>query len=215
MIWLSCFISFLTAGDYIQKIPSTPPLKIEQTKSWYSGVVFFYNNTFVDDYAWFDKSVQNQDEIAGVGLIGGYNLSSKCPIEGRVYKSFLMLDYADIVDVSVFLKPTYKFDDSGFSLYGLIGVGYVSVEGENGKTPAADEVIGKTIIEGMNFQYGIGVSYKLDGGMLESNRWSVFVEYISYMRDKSMKPTRLYDYNPNKYDELSMNGLNLGILYHF
>ena len=74
------------------------------------------------------------------------------------------------------------------------------------------------MIDDWTFQYGFGVSYTFvdkDHPENDEGDWSIFAEYTMYMDDQSMSPTYLYDYNPNLYDNLSMNGLSVGVSYHF
>ncbi|GEM_PF-2319729 len=202
--------------------PVIPLVKHDSSGVYVSGAIY-YNNVYSDNYSWFDDAQDTQDELAGVTLIAGYEYNEYLAFEARASKSFFQEDYADEYHFSFFLKPQYKFRDDAYqedyiSVYALLGFGYVNVEGTDGNTPGAPEIIGKTIVDDWQFQYGIGISYTFtdkDHPENDSGDWSIFAEYTMYMDSQSMNPKRLYDYNLNAYDELSMNGLSVGVSYHF
>jgi len=194
------------------------------TSGWYIGGALYYNNVYSDDYSWFNNAQDTQDEIAGFTGIVGYNYNEYLAFEARASIELFQEDYADEYHFSFFAKPQYRFrdeanyEDDYFTIYGLIGFGYVNVEGTDGDTPGAPEIVGKTLVDDWQFQYGIGLSYTFvdtDHPENDSGDWSIFVEYTRYMKDESISSTRLYDYNPNSYDELSMNGLSIGLTYQF
>jgi len=194
------------------------------TSGIYIASALYYNNIYSIDYSWFDNSQDTQDEVGGLTLMVGYNYNEYLALETRVSKSLFKEDYADEYHISFFLKPQYRFRDKDnyekdyFTVYTLLGIGYVHVELTDGNTPGATESLGNTLIDNWMFQYGVGVSYTfVDDKHLDSDSgdWSIFLEYTMYMNEENMTPTRLYDYNPNTYDTLSMNGLSVGISYQF
>ena len=215
---------FAVAGGPVAAVPvAVIPLEHDTSGLYVSGALY-YNNVYSAKYAWFNDATDTQDEVGGLTGIIGYNYNEYLAFEARASKSLFEEDYADEYNFSFFLKPQYRFrdgdhyEDNYFTLYGLIGFGYVNVEGTDGNTPAATEVLGKTIVDDWAFQYGIGLSYTFvdtDNPQNDSGDWSIFVEYNMHMHNKSITPTRLYNYNPNKYDKISMNGLNVGIAYQF
>ena len=219
--------SSLIAGGSIAPVqPVVVPVVAPEhdTSGWYAGGALYYNNVYADDYGWFDDGTNTQDEIAGLTGIVGYNYNEYLAFEARASVELFEDDYADEYHFSFFAKPQYRFRDANnyeddyFTIYGLIGFGYVNVEGTDGDTPGAPEIVGKTLVDDWQFQYGIGLSYTFvdtDHPENDAGDWSIFVEYTMYMDDESMAPTYLYDYNPNKYDELSMNGLSIGLTYQF
>ena len=224
---IAAMSSSLIAGGSIAPVqPVVVPVVAPEhdTSGWYAGGALYYNNVYADDYGWFDESQNTQDEIAGLTGIVGYNYNEYLAFEARASKSLFQEDYADEYHFSFFAKPQYRFRDANnyeddyFTIYGLIGFGYVNVEGTDGDTPGAPEIVGKTLVDDWQFQYGIGLSYTFvdtDHPGNDAGDWSIFVEYTMYMDDESMSSTRLYDYNPNYYDELSMNGLSVGLTYQF
>ena len=205
-------------------VPVIPVVKKDSSLGIYVGGAAYYNNVYSDDYSWFDDATDTQDELAGLTAIIGYNINEYLAVEARASKSFFEEDYADEYHYSFFLKPQYRFrdkanyEDNYFTIYGLLGFGYVNVEGTDGDTPAASNIIGKTLVDDWQFQYGIGLSYTFvdtDHPENDAGDWSIFAEYTMYMDDESISPTRLYDYNPKCYDKLSMNGLSIGVSYQF
>ena len=213
------------AGDkYVAPVVVPVVPVTHDTSGVYISGALYYNNVYSTGYNWFTKSTDTQDEIGGLTAIVGYNYNEYLAFEARISKSFLEEDYADEYHYSFFVKPQYRFrdennyEDNYFTLYGLLGFGYVNIEGTDGNTPGATEIIGKTIADDWTFQYGVGVSYTfVDKEHPESDAgdWSVFAEYTMYMDDQSIDSTRLYNYNSNYYDKLSMNGLSIGVSYQF
>jgi len=224
MAALAAMGGFAVAGGPVAPVPvAVIPLE-HDTSGFYVSGALYYNNVYSTDYKWFDNATDTQDELGGLTAIAGYNYNEYLAFEARVSKSLFEEDYADEYHFNFFVKPQYRFRDEEnyeenyFTLYGLIGFGYVNVEGTDGHTPADPTVVGKTIVDDWDFQYGIGLSYTFvdtDNPQDDSGDWSIFVEYNRHMLDKSITPTYLYDYNPKKYDEISMNGLNVGVSYQF
>jgi hypothetical protein len=227
---LSALGSNLIAGGKLVE-PEAPVIPVStaiiakpDTSGFYAGGAAFYNNIYSTDYNWFDDGTATQDEVGGFTAIIGYNYNEYLAFEARASKSFFQEDYADEYHFSVFAKPQYRFrnakryEENYFSIYGLLGFGYVNIEGTDGDTPGDPTIVGKTLIDDWTFQYGLGLSYTFvdtDHPEDDSGDWSIFAEYTNYMTDQEMDSTYLYDYNDDKYDELSMNGLSIGVSYQF
>ena len=201
-----------------------PIVKDHEARGIYVSGAAYYNNIYADDYSWFNDTQEAQDEVAGFTAIAGYNYNEYFAFEARVSKQFFKDDYADEYHFGFFVKPQYRFrninnyEDDYFTIYGLLGYGYVNVEGTDGNTPGDPTIIGKTLIDDWQFQYGMGLSYTftdVEHPENDSGDWSIFAEYTMYMDTQSMEKTYLYDYDQNKYDELSMNGLTIGVSYQF
>ena len=214
--------SFAVAGGDIA--PVVPVVVEDESNGWYAGGAIYYSRVYSTHSAWFDKSPRSQDELGELTGIIGYEYNEYLAFEGRASLSLFNEDYAEVYNYSFLVKPQYKFrDETGdeenyFTLYGLLGFGYVNVEGTDGDTPAAPETIGKTLVDDWQFQYGIGLSYTVvdtDNSVRNKGDWTLFVEYMMHMNDESMDPTRLYGYDDRIYDELSMDSLNVGVTYHF
>jgi hypothetical protein len=217
--------SLLSAGEKTLVEPQSPIVDIqkEEHSSFYVSGAVFYNNVYSTEYAWFNAGTDTQDELAGLTLIAGYDYNDILALEARVSQSLLKEDYATEYHASLFLKPQYKFRDldkpkeNYYTVYGLLGVGYVHVDGVDGNTPAATEVIGENIISTVTFQYGLGVSYTIvnsDYKSYDKGSVALFMEYNQLLTDGDIS-SRLYEYNAKTYKKLSMNGLNVGLSYHF
>lgn len=218
--------NLLFAGGKLVEPVSAPVVAVSNhdTSGIYALGAVYYNNVYSTDYNWFNNGDITQDKVFGLTAGLGYNYNKYLAFESRISKSLLEEDYANEYHLSFFLKPQYRFrDDSNYeddyvSIYGLLGFGYVHVEGTDGDTPGASEIIDKTIASNWNFQYGLGLSYTfVDTTHPEndSGDWSIFAEYVVYMNDASITPTRLYNHDSKTYDELSMNSLSIGISYQF
>ena len=216
----------MAGGDIVEpNVAAVVPVVSEhKTDGFYISGALYYNNIYSDDYSWFDDAQNTQDEIAGLTAIVGYNYNEYLAFEARASTSLFQEDYADEYHLSLFVKPQYRFrdesnyEDDYFTIYALLGFGYVNVEGTDGDAPGAPEIVGKTLVDDWQFQYGIGLSYTFvdtEHPENDAGDWSIFAEYTMYMDDESISPTRLYDYNPKYYDKLSMNGLSIGVSYQF
>jgi opacity protein-like surface antigen len=224
--------SALFAGGSISTppvVPVVPPVVEENSQSdWYIGAGIVYGRTYSTDSSWFDDTVETQDETGGLVGIIGYNYNEYIGVEGRLSQTFWERDYSDVTTWSIFLKPQYRFwekdpssdeyDDGYFTIYGLIGFGNSYVEGTDGdnNAPAAPDVIGKEIMDETGFQWGFGLSYTLvevDNG-LRKNTWSFFIDYTMTANDGDID-SRLYEYDPETYHELSTDGITVGLTYTF
>jgi opacity protein-like surface antigen len=214
------------AGGNIAPVEAAavPVVQENEENRWYAGGALYYNRVYSVDNGWFDDNTRSQDEQGELTAIVGYEYNEYLAFEARASLSLFQEDYAETYNYSFLLKPQYKFKDEAnynddyVTLYGLIGFGYVNVEGTDGDTPAAPETVGKTLTDDWQFQYGIGLSYTFvdeDHPQNSEGDWTLFVEYMMHMDDQSMDPARLYDYDETLYDELSMDSLNVGVLYHF
>lgn len=174
---------------------------------FYAGVGITYNRVYSDEYDWFDDNKLTQDEVGGVSLVLGYEYNENIAIEGRIVKSFMEEDYADLTIYSLFLKPQYPITEE-FKIYGLLGFGNVNVEGTNGDVPAASEVISHRILNESSFQWGFGISYAIMEGA------ELFLDFTESISDGDID-SRLYNYDPLTYDKLTVDGITFGIMYQF
>ncbi|BAF72801.1 outer membrane beta-barrel protein [Sulfurovum sp. NBC37-1] len=176
---------------------------------FYVGAGTIYNRTYSVDSGWFDDGIATQDETGGISLIAGYQFNDYLALETRITTTFYERNYADLTAYSMFLKPQYPVTDT-FSVYGLLGFGKVKVEGSKGDSfPGAHtDMIGKTILDDTQFQWGIGVSYNV------TDNFSIFADYTSLANDADIDST-LYSYDPAVYHKLSVDGVTVGLLYSF
>jgi len=208
-ITLALLGSGVQAGGDIAPVVVPVPLESGCHNGFYVGAGLSDQRTYSKDSDWFDDSILGQDKT--IPLIGvlGYQFNCYLALEGRVGKSLFEEDYADVLTYSIFLKPQYPVTED-FSVYGLIGYGVVRVKGTDGHVPAAN--VGKTIVDTGSFQWGFGMQYDI------TDEWSIFLDYTSLMKDKSISPQPLYNYDASAgrtWDKISDDSINVGVLYHF
>ena len=211
--------SFGFAGGDIAPVP----VPAEESESYfYAGAALVYHTTYSTDQKWFDNSTLTQDETGGFMGIIGYNYNRYLAFEGRIHGSFFDHDYSETSGWGIFVKPQYQFRDDEndrddfFSVYGLLGFGGVKVKGTDGDTPAHPEDFGKTIADETSFQWGLGLSYTFvdEDSEDRSGDITIFAEYNNLMSDADIN-SRLYGYDPEYYDKLSQETLNVGLTYRF
>ena len=224
-------------GSYTAQVTPAAPVA-EEDHYLYGGLAVIYHTTYSTDQGWFDDTVPTQDETGGLMGIIGYNLNKviseddpkglleegmQYMVEGRINASLFDEDYSETFGWSIFLKPQYQSrvdEDSDnmdfFSIYGLLGFGGVKVDGYNGNEPAHPEDFGKTILDEVGFQWGLGLSYTIvdEDAVDRSGDISLFVEYTNLMSDGDID-SRLYGYDPVYYSELSQETINVGFTYRF
>jgi opacity protein-like surface antigen len=222
--------SFGVAGGDIVPVPVVAE---ENDSNFYIGVGLLANRTYSANSDWFDDGIQTQDKAWGLSGILGYNYNEYIGLEGRFTQTLWERDYSDLTTWSIFLKPQYRFwerdasedgyDDGYFTVYGLLGFGNSNVVGTTGDkdfTSAWPEEIGNDILDETSFQWGIGLSYTLvdmDEG-IRKNSWSLFIDYTMTANDANIH-SRLYDYGNGTdnrvYDNLSTDGITVGVIYNF
>ena len=229
-VWVALSSFGVAGGDLAEVEPLVPvaPLDVTQDQDhWYVGAGLIYNRTYANDSGWFDDKVLTQDETGGLAGIIGYEYNRYIAVEGRISKSFLERNYADVTIWSIFLKPQYQFrddaqtEDGFFTVYGLIGFGNTYVEGCSGdnKPAAWPDDVGKEIMNETGFQWGMGLSYTFIEKPNENHpdykdTWSIFVDYVVLAKDASIN-SRLYDYDKTYYKELNTDGITAGVTYKF
>jgi len=155
----------------------------------------------------------DQDRLGNFTLHAGYWFTEYLAIEGRYSAGFQDEDAIEMDNGwSLFLKPTYKFDDDEnrengenyFAVYGLLGYGNISFVGVNKLEGNIDDT---------GFQWGLGVSYTFRAissaeGYPYRDTWTVFADYTCLGRDME---GIILGY-PRK---ANLDALTLGIVYHF
>ncbi len=161
----------------------------------------------------FFKETADQDRLGDFTLNVGYWFTEYLAVEGRYTFGFSDADVIELSsNFSIFLRPTYKFDDDDgraegenyFAVYGLLGFGSVSFKGVN-------QVQGE--VDNTGFQWGLGISYTFRADSTEEgyryrDNWTVFAEYVNMGRNME---GIILDY-PRK---ANADALSLGIVYHF
>ena len=108
-----------------------------------------------------------QDRLGNVALLAGYNINRYFAVEGRYTTTFTKEDLVDMNSLSIFAKPQYPLGE-GFSVYGLLGYGSVSMDGINGSGVDVDE---------SGFQWGLGLDWEV------ANNTALFIDYTSLATD--------------------------------
>jgi len=222
-IWaIVAMSSFGVAGGDTGKeiVPVVVPfVEIEEVeeKNWYVGIGVVYNRVYSTDSEWFNDQIPTQDETGGFTGIVGYNFNEYIAVEGRISKTFWDRDYSDASTYSIFLKPQYPVTED-LTVYGLLGFGGAYVEGSSGDNDfqAWPDMIGEEILDHTGFQWGFGLSYAI------TEDFSLFGDFTMAADDAEKDPSTLYCYelgncttDATLYDKLSVDGLTVGLLYHF
>lgn len=154
-----------------------------------------------------------QDRLGNVELLAGYIVNDYLAIEGRYGFGITDEDRVEMTSQwSIFLKPTYKFEDDEdrangenyFSVYALLGYGGVKLEGVNGVVALVDK---------SGFQWGLGVSYTFretssDGNYTYKDSWTVYADYASLGSNME----GLYYTGET---EVSADAFTVGLIYKF
>ncbi len=154
-----------------------------------------------------------QDRLADITFHAGYWFAEYLAVELRYTIGFHDDDMLQMDGGwSLFLKPTYRFDDEEnkaygdnyFSVYGLFGYGSVKFSGRN-------KLQGD--IDSSNYKWGFGTSYTFraisgSDDYPYIDKWTVFADYTSLGRDMD---GIILNY-PRQAD---LDALTLGIVYHF
>lgn len=205
-----CVSSFgIAGGDFKDVEPAVVPvvpIAEEDKGALYVGLGLIYNRIYTTKSSWFNKVPLQQDQTGGLSGIVGYDFNEYIAVEGRITKTLFERDYADMWEYSIFLKPQYPVTED-FKVYGLLGFGLVQVDGYDGNNPAAN--IGSTILDDTGFQWGLGASYMVTEDL------SLFADYTSSADDADIDLMRISSGDPAEYDELSVDGITIGLLYHF
>ncbi len=162
----------------------------------------------------FFEITDGQDRLGNGSVNAGYWLTEYLAIEGRFGWGFQDEDIIEMENSwSIFLKPTYKFDDDEnrangenyFAVYGLLGYGHISFKGVN-------HVVGE--IDNEEFQWGLGVSYTFrtistsDSYGSYRDNWTFFADYTTLGSDME---GIILDYS----SKADADALSMGIIYHF
>jgi len=115
----------------------------------------------------------SNDRLGNITLLAGYDFNDYIAVEGRYTMSVFDEDVTEMNGWSLFAKPQYHFDESNFSIYALLGLGGVTIDGKNGYFADVDDT---------GFQWGLGVAYSF-GDYMEDNNLAVFVDYTSLASD--------------------------------
>jgi len=191
------------------------PNESQNKNNYYIGASLDYQRIYNHDPKLIDIA-STQDNLGGLALIIGYknlfdssieNKDFSLDIEGRVTKSFFEESFADSLRYSLFAKPQYTLHKK-LKVYGLLGFGYLNIEGHNGEVPAHKDMIGKEIYSDVSFQWGLGINTDITKDL------SLFIDYTSLINNADIDST-LYGYDPKIYKKLSGDAINIGVTYKF
>jgi len=194
---------------------STSPMAFAEEDNYYVGGALDYQRVYNNSPELLFVS-PTQDNMGGLTLIAGYknlfdssieNKDFSLDIEGRVSKSFFEESYADSLRYSIFAKPQYSWNKN-LKVYGLLGLGYLNIDGTDGNSPVHKDIIGKEIYSDVSFQWGLGVNADI------SKDLSLFIDYTSLINDASID-SKLYASDPKTYKKLSGDAINMGLTYKF
>ena len=195
-----------------------PLVVIEEVKKehifYVGGSVAALSMRYSDVNRDFFDITSGQDRLGNFVLHGGYWITEYLAVEGRYSLGFQDEDVIQMDNGwSIFLKPTYKFDDGEnrvngrnyFSIYGLLGYGNVSFSGTNSISGNVDNG---------DFQWGFGLSYTFrelseDSQYPYRDNWSIFIDYTVLGSDME----GIFANNANRNTDL--DAITVGIAYYF
>lgn len=195
-----------------------PLVTIEEVKRdhifYVGGGIAALSQRFTDVSPDFTDIINGQDRLGNFVLHGGYWITDFLAVEGRYSLGFHDEDAIEMDNGwSIFLKPTYKFDDGEnrvkggnyFSVYGLLGYGNVSFRGVNNTQGDVDN---------SDFQWGLGLSYTFralsnTSDYTYKDNWSVFVDYTRLGKDME----GIFENNSIRNTDL--DALTVGVAYYF
>lgn len=214
-IFIGLSFSTIYGGGNFVRPPVIPIVDEIKEDVFYVGIGAITHRVFPGHNTWVKPTAQ-QDRVGGFSIQAGYEWLENLYIEGRLTKSFVERNYADLITYSIFLKPRVEVFDS-FSIYALLGVGGLYIEGidggkEDGKLPSANPaIVGEEIINSFNIQFGFGAE------ALITDSITLFIDYDYFALDEKMTtPAVLYDRVGDPIsDMLSVDALIVGINYRF
>ena len=199
--------SMAQAGGDIAPVAPVP-VASSCGEGFYVGAALAIQRTYAGDSSWSGYENGQDKTVPLVGILG-YKFNCYLSVEGRISQTVYEEDYADVLTYSIFLKPMYPVTES-LNVYALIGYGVVDAEYTDGDTPAPANRIGQTIVDSGSFQWGLGLDYAIN------ENWSLFLDYTRLMNKKSVSPRPLYYYDsPTRWNHISDDSINVGVLYHF
>jgi len=134
----------------------------------------------------------NQDRLGDITLLIGDNLNEYVAFEFRYIRALQDEHRVEMSDISFFLKPQYRFKED-WTIYGLLGFGYVSLDAVNGNVANYNDT---------SFQFGGGITYDIIENII------LFFDYIDLLSDAN----GLYWTGDKK---VNVDGFTAGIIYKF
>ncbi len=159
------------------------------------------------------RAKPGQERLGNAMLLAGYEFSNYLAVEGRYATALTDADTSEMTGAwSIFLKPTYKFEDDEeravgddyFAVYALLGYGGITLEGTNQYVVDIDDT---------GFQWGLGLSYTFrtlsdKEDYKHKDSWTVFADYANLANDMD----GLFYNGANKIDA---DAFTVGVSYKF
>lgn len=181
-------------GSYIPAPEQIPTQNVSPSSSqFYGGLGLAAVSTYGKKLKWFDGQAGQDRSGAIVGILG-YQFMPNLAVEGRLSYTAISADFAESTNFSLFLKPSYNITNE-IALYGLVGLGWVKIDGKNGHADIA-----KTVSP----QIGLGASYKIQDNV------DIFADYTWLLHDKKAKSLM-----PDGSTKVSHEAFTVGAIYHF
>ena len=180
-------------GSYIPAPEPIPTPVVSSPSQFYGGLGLAAVSTYGKKLNWF-KAQSGQDRTAAIVGILGYQFTPNLAVEGRLSYGSTSGDFSKNLNASIFLKPSYNITNK-IALYGLVGLGWVKIDGKN-----AHADIAKTVSP----QIGLGTSYKIQDNV------DIFADYTWLLHDKKAK-----NLMPDGSTKVSHEAFTLGVNYHF
>lgn len=181
-------------GSYIPAPEPIPtPVVSSSPSQFYAGLGLAAVSTYGKKLNWF-KAQSGQDRTGAIVGILGYQFTPNIAVEGRLSYGSITGDFSNNLNASIFLKPSYNITNE-IALYGLLGFGWVKIDGTNGHADIAKSV---------SPQLGLGASYKIQDNV------DIFADYTWLLHDKKSKSLM-----PDGSKKVSHEAFTLGVNYHF
>jgi len=187
------------------------PLVFNYTPHPYFGVAFGFTNV-KDDFLYNGTNELTDIDYDTLMAQFGYEYNPFISIEGRYWKSITKGDYnvltnseapaknsyEDMSSFGLYLKPAIPITKE-FSLYMLLGVANVNVDGKSQWNTS--------LIDEWGFSWGLGCSFSIIDDL------SIFVDYVQLYDDTY---DGYYNYYPTYQPQLTtIDTFNFGLTYKF
>ena len=193
---ITIFLStMLYSGGNLMPAPELMPTQVAQSapSKFYAGLGLAALSTYGKKLNWFNAKI-GQDRTGAIVGILGYQFMPNLAVEGRLSYGAVTGDFSKSLNASIFLKPSYNITNE-IALYGLVGFGWVKIDGKNGHADIA-----KTVSP----QIGLGASYKIQDNI------DIFADYTWLLHDKKAKSLM-----PDGSTKVSHEAFTVGAIYHF
>jgi len=181
-------------GDFVtpeEPVVVVPVVVEEESSNFYVGIGLTAVSTRDAAVSVDWGATIGQDRLGNISLLAGYNFNEYIAAEGRYTTSFTHEDNVEMSGWSIFVKPQYPVTED-FSVYALLGVGGVILDGVDGAVVDVDDT---------EFQWGLGASYMVTDNvsLFADYTWLTGMEGVFY----------------NGALETDVDEFTIGVNYHF